>query len=67
MACGSVNFLVTADEVSAALPLCHPEESCDFSIFSRFLQTYRIFFQPPNKTVILRACDFFDLFVFLHT
>ena len=34
-----------------------------FSIFSCFLHPTGCFLSPP-KAVILRACDFFDLFVF---
>ena len=35
-----------------------------FSIFSCFLHIQSAVFQAPHKAVILRACDFFDLFVF---
>jgi hypothetical protein len=36
------------------------------SIFSCFMHIQPADFKPPDKIVILRACDFFDLFVFLH-
>jgi hypothetical protein len=36
-----------------------------FSIFSCFLPIQPAVFQGPDKAVILRGCDFFDLFVFL--
>ena len=35
-----------------------------FSIFSCFLHIRPVVFKPLDKAVILRACDFFDLFVF---
>jgi hypothetical protein len=35
-----------------------------FSIFSCFPQIRPVVFQAPGKAVILRVCDFFDLFVF---
>jgi hypothetical protein len=41
-----------------------PSEPVTFSIFSCFLHSNQLNFKPPNKAVILRACDFFDLFVF---
>jgi hypothetical protein len=37
-----------------------------FSIFSYFLHIEPVVFKPPNKAVILRGCDFLDLFVLLH-
>jgi hypothetical protein len=35
-----------------------------FSICSCFLHIQPVVFKPPDKIVILRACDLFDLFVF---
>jgi hypothetical protein len=41
-----------------------PREVVTFLIFLIFGTPNRNVFQNSHKTVILRACDFFDLFVF---